>query len=792
MNTISVGLADYELSNYIRSIYNEVDSILETDREGASSENVFTDHILEILADAGETDSPIRCRYERENRNGNTVVKINGYALDENQETLDLFITHYEHAPQAYRLSKADFDKLLKWPANFANMALKGYETDIEPSASEVLALARLIRKHHKDFIRLNIFLISNGAIPHTPPKNTKPKGFDDLTINYHIWDIERLHRLDQSTNNRDPIEIDILELSGSPIPCLTMPTENDLYECYLAILPGKLLATLYRNYGTRLLESNVRAFLQQTGKVNKGIMRTIREFPEMFLPYNNGLAATAIDVRTTDSAGQRYITGIRDFQIVNGGQTTASLFHTEHKYKVSLDKVFVQLKLTVIKDEDQKNKAVPEIARYANSQNKVSELDLTSNNLILQKLEELSRTVYAIDPEDRNKQTVWYFERVKGQYREALAKEPNTRKEAFKRKFPKEQVIIKSEVAKYMNTWNQLPFHVVKGAEKNYMIYLKSTSEEFKKTLPGRVYWEDIVANAILFRETDKLFGRKGRNAIGDTNIKAPTVTYTLAYLHHVTGNLLDLGAIWRNQSLPNALKEELSKGLHFVYSFLNTLPDSLISEAAKYERTWEALKQQKAHPFDMAAIAPFLTTEMERRARSAQADADSDKARTHSRLQRITDMGTRFWNGLSIHAIRNDLFTVHQRGYIMNIANKLLRNGTDLTARDVEKGNAILDEFETMGLNVEDIRALSTHEEKRLIDPEQIMQRFIAVPDNEWQRILDLGEQTKRLTYRETQAIKEVRLYLKSKSKEIFPVNKLMVVEGAVNKLKSFGVKI
>src|SRR5690606_24673705 len=378
--------------------------------------------------------------------------------------------------------------------------------------------------------------------------------------------------------------------------------------------------------------------------------------------------------------AGQRYITGIRDFQIVNGGQTTASLFHTEHKYKVSLDKVFVQLKLTVIKDEDQKNKAVPEIARYANSQNKVSELDLTSNNPILQKLEELSRTVYAIDPVDRNKQSVWYFERVKGQYREALAKEPNNRKEAFKRKFPKNQVIIKSEVAKYMNTWNRLPFHVVKGAEKNYNIYLKAISEEFKKTMPGRVYWENIVANAILFRETDKLFGRKGKNAIGDTNIKAPTVTYTLAYLHEVTKNLLDLGEIWRCQALPDALSIELAKGLLFVYGFLNDLSESLISEAAKYERTWEALKQRKDHPFDMNVLASFMTTEAERNARHAQADSDADKARNHSMLQRITDMGTRFWSGLSIHALRHDLFGANQRGFIMNIANKLLRGGGGL----------------------------------------------------------------------------------------------------------------
>lgn len=792
MSTSTNSSVDHELALYITALHNEVDSILETEPEGATSENVFTEHILGVLSDAGETDSPIRCRFEKENRHGNTELKINGYAIDENLETLDLFITHYQHAPVTYRLLKADFDKLVKWPVAFANVALKGYEEEIEPSAAEALALARVVRKHHKDFIRINVFLISNGIVPHEPPKNAKLKGFDELTINYHIWDIERLHRLDQSTNNRDPIQIDLRELNGSPIPCLEMPSENDVYECYLAIVPGKLLATLYRNYGTRLLESNVRAFLQQTGKVNKGIMNTIRQAPEMFLPYNNGLAATALDVQTETKNGHLHITGMRDFQIVNGGQTTASLFHTEHKHKVDLSKVFVQMKLTVIKDEEKKNAAVPDIARYANSQNKVSELDLTSNNPILQKLEELSRTVYAMDPSDRSKQSVWYFERVKGQYREALAKEPNNRKEAFKRKFPKDQLIIKSEVAKYMNTWNRLPYHVVKGAEKNYTIFLKSISEEFKKTMPGRIYWEDVVANAILFRETDKLFGRKGKDAIGDTNIKAPTVAYTLAYLHEITKNQLDLGAIWRDQRLPAGLTEQLAKGLQFVYDFLNNISESLISEAAKYERTWDALRSQKSHPFDLQVLAPFMASDAQRAARYALANEDADKARNHGLLQRITDMGTKFWHGLSIYALREDLFDANQRGHIMNISNKLLRNGTGLTTREVEKGNVILDQFETMGLEADDIRALSKEEEKPLVDPEQAMQRFTAVPDSEWQRVLDLGEQTKRLSYNEVKAIKELRVYLKTKSKEIFPISKLTLVESAIAKLRSFGVKL
>ncbi|MEY5048352.1 MAG: hypothetical protein RLZZ175_1711 [Bacteroidota bacterium] len=182
------------------------------------------------------------------------------------------------------------------------------------------------------------------------------------------------------------------------------MPNTNELYECYLALMPGSALAKLYKEHSSELLESNVRAFLGQTGKYNKGIRDTIREKPEMFLPYNNGITATAENVETIISNNQLYLTKLLDFQIVNGGQTTASLYHTQKKYKdADLSKVFVQMKLTVIKNVEQKNIEVPNIARFANSQNKVTDLDLSSNNPFFVQLESLSRKKYVVDPNNRN-----------------------------------------------------------------------------------------------------------------------------------------------------------------------------------------------------------------------------------------------------------------------------------------------------------------------------------------------------------------------------------------------------
>lgn len=781
---------DFELEQYLRELYHEVNSLVYADDDGASKENKFSEHVMELLAEAGETESIRLCPYVKENKLEHIQFKINGYGIEEGYETLDIFISHFEDTNQLFRVGKADFEKLIKWPTGFLNAALKGHLEDIEPS-TEAYGLARLIRSNYKSIVRVNVFILSNGNIPHDPPKNFSLKSLDDLTFNFHVWDVERLHRLSQSKYNREPIEIDFKETLGTVIPCLSMPSGNDLYECYLAIVPGTILSTLYKNYGTRLLESNVRAFLQQTGKINRGIRDTIRNEPFMFLPYNNGLATTAQEVKTERlSDGQFAITAVKDFQIVNGGQTTASLFHTAKKYKADLTEVFVQMKLTVIKDEEKKNDTVPFISRYANSQNKVSELDLTSNNPFLQRLEELSRTTFAIDPADSNKQTIWFLERVKGQYREALNKEPTKgKKDAFKLKYPRNQVIVKSEIAKYMNVWGQQPFHVAKGAQKNYTQFLKDVDKLFKKKKPGRVYWQDIVANAILFRTTDKLFGRKNQNPIGDTNIKSHTVAYTLSYLHFLTGNRLNLERIWSIQYVPEDLTAELKKGLKHVYDFLNSLDVALVSEAAKAEKTWVALSGRKDHPFDMAVIKKYLINETEFKARYDSDNTESEEVKKYQNLQRIMSLGVRFWDGLYFYNLNSEILTTYQETSVSMIRKAIKQSGT-LSDRLIKKGVSIVDLVVEKEIDFEKISALSKLNEKELVDPSTLYNRLSRLNDNDWKRIIDLGEQTNTLSFNEISVLKTV--IQKLKRQENIDLKRLQATQSAIDKLKKFGIKV
>lgn len=780
---------NFELEGYLNELFHEVNSLAYSDEDGASKEDKFTEHVMETLSEAGETESIRLCPYIKENIRENIQFKINGYALDEGFETLDIFITNYKDTKEFFRLLKAEFDKMIKWSTGFVNAALKGYLEEIEPS-SEAFGLAQIIGKNKKHLVRINIFLLSNGVINHEPPKNFKLKSLEEYTFNFHIWDSERLHRLSQSRNNREPIEIDFEEILGETIPCIAMPSDNNLYECYLGIIPGSLLSALYRNYGTRLLESNVRAFLQQTGKVNKGIRDTIREQPHMFLPYNNGLATTAQEVRTkTNEKGQLVISGVKDFQIVNGGQTTASIFHTEKKYKVDVSGVFVQMKLTVIKDEEKKDETVPFISRYANSQNKVSELDLTSNNPLLQRLEELSRTTFAIDPEDRNIQTLWFFERVKGQYREALNKEPTkNKKEAFKLKYPRNQLIIKSQIAKVLNIWDKVPHQVSKGSQKSYNYYLKEVEEKFKKKKPGRVYWQDIVANTILFTAADKLFGRKNQDPIGDTNVKSYTVAYTLSYLHHLTENRINLGMIWEKQRIDPILEKEIKKGLIFVYRFLNDLDVALISEAAKSEKTWKLLKDQKNHPFNISNLQIFLSTPLEIKARYDEKEDDVEESKKYERLRKITSVGLKFWDGLVKYNRQVSLLSDYQAIMTDSIRKKLKMAGS-LTDIEAKRGIEIMELLMSKDVNFQDVISLSKIRNEEIVDPGAIYNRLKKLNKDDWNRILDLGEQTQIFTMNDTSVLKTVMNRLGKK--EEIELKRLQIAEKAISKLKRFGIK-
>ena len=227
-------------------------------------------------------------------------------------------------------------------------------------------------------------------------------------------------------------------------------------------------------------------------------------------------------------------------------------------------------MKLTVIKDKEQKNIEVPNISRFANSQNKVSELDLSSNNPYFVQIENLSRKKYVVNPENKNQSLLWFFERANGQYRETLNKQTPAHQNKFKEQNPSDRKFVKSDIAKFINIWELEPHFVSQGSQKNFIHYTKKITELVNKNkLPSENFYRKLIANAILFKTTDKLFGRKGVNAIGEnTSIKSFSVAYTDSFFHFLTENRFDLWKLYEEPKIDDFVNQDdhdLSKNPYF-----------------------------------------------------------------------------------------------------------------------------------------------------------------------------------------------------------------------------------
>lgn len=590
-----------ELNKFYQSLMQDVVAMQSGDDDGNTQEQVFTRICQEMLSEAGETENAY-IAYDERDLGKKGQHKINGYAISDNYENVDLFISIFNNKQEICSISKSEIDTAVKRISNFFRKAVYNeYVNDIAES-SEIFEFADTLANYKElkdNLIRVNAFILTNGQYKGDIPASQSISGY---TVFYRIIDIDFLYKV--SEQSRVPIELDFDNLDGKhfEVPCLSANINNADYEAYIAIMPGECLATLYHEYGARLLEQNVRSFLQFTGKINKGIRKTINEEPHMFLAFNNGIAATA-DHIMLDETG-RFIKRISNLQIVNGGQTTASIYNTARKDKADISQIYVQVKLSVIKDSEQYANIVSRISKYANTQNKVNDADFTANNPALIEIEKLSRYILSPVTLEKNIPTSWFFERARGQYKTLRAKEgfKKSRLAAFDLKFPKNQVFTKVELAKYVNAWQEVysgksmvigPHIVVRGNEKNYARFMNYNLPEIKHI--DVAYFEDIIAKAILFRTADKRYGTKvSGNHIGE--LKQVVVPYTLSLLNLITGGRLDLYKIWKNQCISMNLSDFIYELMKQVNQFIiDKSPVSHYIEWAKKEECWLMVKENK-----------------------------------------------------------------------------------------------------------------------------------------------------------------------------------------------------
>lgn len=577
-----------------------LDTIL-TDSAGGIREEKFTEIVLEYLEEAGETEGAVPCREIRENSIGNRIHKINGYALSEGHETVDIFITIFKDTTEIGRLYSEEIKTAVNLSTRFLQNILTGKMEGIEETAP-VFDFINTVSKVVKDIVRINIYILSDMLIPVNPPEQSE---IGEIKIHYHIRDIEYFHRIHTSGSGKQTILIDFIESFNEPVSCLPMPEKNMDYESYLAVIPAHMLADIYHNYGARLLEQNVRTFLQFRGNINKGIRDTILKEPHMFMAYNNGISATAESVELTDNRDA--IISIKDFQIVNGGQTTASIFQTRKKFKAAdISAVFVQVKLTVINDPIKKPEIVSRISRYANTQNKISEADLSSNHPFHIELEHLSRKTWTPVGLGRN-QTRWFYERARGQYNDELSQiDSSAQQKKWLNRNPKNQKFAKEDLARFYTSWDMKPWWVVRGRQRNFIEFMKIVED----IDTDQVFYEDLIAKSIIFRSAERLYGT-GAKAIGD--LRYMVVPYTISLLNMITNNKINLFQIWKNQEMTTEFENLLFVLLLKVDQFMRkTAPGGLIGEWAKKEECWKRLKDYELD-VDVTTINTELFTDLE-----------------------------------------------------------------------------------------------------------------------------------------------------------------------------------
>ncbi len=449
---------DAGLVQFAEDLRQEVIASSDADEDaGLFREEEFTRIFIDYLCEAGELEDGEVCYHIARG------IKVNGYNIQEAEGRLDLFVSIFNQKVPPVTVPKSEIDTAIKRLKGFLEQSCKGLHKSLE-EASPAFDLAQSIYKYKNQLSNIRLFIFTDGLAT-TQLKQSITAG--DRIFSFNIWDLRRIYRCVNSGKKREAIEIDFESQFGRTIPCLRIPEANSDYDGCMLIIPGEILKSLYAEYGSRLLERNVRSFLQARGKVNKGIRQTILKEPQRFLAYNNGISATAEAVRFVDNG--HGVAWVRDLQIVNGGQTTVSIYQAARKDKADLVRVYVQAKLTIV-NSDRIDEIVPLISRYANSQNKVSEADFLANDPFHIQIEELSRTIWVPATDGTQRQTRWFYERARGQYLEAKNRETTpAKKKVFEETYPKSQMFVKTDLAKFQHTWEQLPHIVSKGAQKNF-----------------------------------------------------------------------------------------------------------------------------------------------------------------------------------------------------------------------------------------------------------------------------------------------------------------------------------
>lgn len=666
---------------------------------GTDTEDEFLNHTFDLLMDFNELDSPERTGMGDKKGKGGRLMRADGYCFDETDHSLILLISDFQDSKETDKLTRTRVDELYWRLYYFLDEVCNGTISSYFDDSDDVLKIASYIRRRiNADsndpelVLKIKFFILTNKELDtkllstnllETTIKNTRGKkkttktnkrikkeDFNGKPLEIALWYPERFFEMENSNNN-EPIVIDVEEDYGyKGIPCIKGDIGDNLdYEAYIAIIPGKLLADIYIEHGSRVLEGNVRAFLGTSGSksVNSGIRRTINNDPTKFFTYNNGIATTASDVETELIDGQLYITRVVDLQIINGGQTTASLAEAVLKRtNTELEGIYVPMKLTVIDDRESEDEngirfydeMVQSIAKFANSQNKVTAADLFSNDPFHIQMEKMSKRFLA-PPGQSAVPTGWYYERSRKKYKQEQVKLSKDEQKRFMSKYPKAQIITKEQLAMYITAVFSLrPDIVSRGKNWTMKAFGTEISEAFRKNRESfnEFYFKKCICAAIIYRSVDYYLESHKDSARNPTGFwyktggyKLNIVPYSIAKIISSipSGFSLDWMKIWDKQALSPAFMREIEIVTKMTNDFICDSNGVIVTEYCKNFLTWERFRDTIEYK-PSADFLKELVSSAEVKEVEQAAKTDKKEENNLQNIMEIVNRGVDYWQNL------------------------------------------------------------------------------------------------------------------------------------------------
>ncbi len=538
------------------------------DSNGTKPETELTKAIIEYVVDNGEALAPEICECQSNSTTEKFTgrYRLNAFDYSETTGILDLFGTIY-YEGQSPSLSPNTAQRMVNDLISVIHVAIDGSEAkktyrDKDPDVAEMLDMIKDEYSHgHIELIR--VFVLSNGFASEPLELSDgefQHKSDKTIPIEYHFWDMQEVLKAERLRQNNQEIRINFQDEYQTKLECIEILDPVNNIRSFLTIMPAITLAKIYHAYRVRLIDKNVRNFLGGKIKVNSEMSKTLANTPELFFSYNNGISSTAANVEIkNDENGRKYITAIRNWHIVNGGQTTSTIYNAYRQKQTvqNLSNAYVAVKISEVRENDT-SELVGNIAKFANSQTKIKDSDLSANAQYMLDLEKQSRQQWTSDTNS----TLWYFERLRGQFNtdKGLAGGTGTLKaKKFEEERPQSQRFNKTDVAKLEMAWKDKPYEACKGGEVCFDKFWKIIKDE--TPIVDDIYFKNIVSKFIIYKRIDtilKVEGNKGHASI--------IANYTLALLALRSQGKINLNYIWEHQSVQDDLIPTIKECIHAV----------------------------------------------------------------------------------------------------------------------------------------------------------------------------------------------------------------------------------